>query len=515
MNLEDIIAVDFGSTNSAVFVFKYGRCEQLANNDTSGEYQFPSFVEYAKSSVITGLSAKRNLGRKNHYVVSCVKRLIGLKYEDYEQLEDKNIFGCDVVRGSDDYPQFVVSEEGRQVGCIEVASELFKTIKREAERFCGHPISYVYLTVPVQYNEVQTNAIKEASLLAGLEIVKMIHEPTAAALSWCMDHRAEVRPNERMLIFDFGGGTFDVSCLECQDASHFRVCKHDGEPRLGGNDVDTALVNYSLNRYKKLTGTELFDPKLPKNKTKLTKLRSMCEDIKRNLSVSMTQDLDMGDINGNEPIQITAMDLKEAIRDLIQKTIDCVKRITDEDGFNPGYIRHVFFVGGSSNLRAVREEVMKMFQNSNFPDVNPYSCVAKGAANMAIADNQTGGNTVALQEIIQESYGIGGEDKVLILLRASQTIPCDSSAVTVELTDKTATAIQSTVYQWSGKVTEETRLMKDITECTPLSEFSIPVPSSTDRYELLLHMEVGGRMEVICRKKISKEIVGRHTFTID
>ena len=104
---------------------------------------------------------------------------------------------------------------------------------------------------------------------------------------------------------------------------------------------------------------------------------------------------------------------------------------------------------------------------------------------------------------------------MLILLRASQTIPCDSSAVTVELTDKTATAIQSTVYQWSGKVTEETRLMKDITECTPLSEFSIPVPSSTDRYELLLHMEVGGRMEVICRKKISKEIVGRHTFTID
>ena len=213
MNLEDTIAIDFGSTNSAVFVFRYGRCEQLANNDTTGEYQFPSFVEYTKSSVVTGLSAKRNMGRTKHYVVACVKRLIGLTYDEYEKLENKDIFGCEVVRGEDGYPRFIVSDSGRQVGCIEVASELFKTIKREADSYCDHPITSVYLTVPVLYNEAQTVAIKEASRLAGLEIVRTMDEPTAAALAWCMDHPTEVPPKDRMLIFDFGGGTFDVSCL--------------------------------------------------------------------------------------------------------------------------------------------------------------------------------------------------------------------------------------------------------------------------------------------------------------
>lgn len=512
MNLDDIIAVDFGSTNSAVFVFRHGRLEQLANNETTGEYQFPSFVEYTKNSVVTGLTAKRHLGNEGHFVVACVKRLIGLTYDEYERLEDRDIFGCEVVRGDDGYPQFIVSDEGRKVGCIEVAAEIFKKIKSEADSFCDHEVTSVYLTVPVKYNEAQTLAIKEASRMAGLKIVRTMKEPIAAALSLCVDHPDDVHKTERLLIFDFGGGTFDVSCLECKDATHFEICCCEGEACLGGNDFDTAILKYALERYKQQTGNDLLNRNPKTYKKKFNKLRGACEEIKKTISTHPTSELDVDDRN-EVTISITEADVEQAIRNKLNMAMKCVRRITDKDGYNPGQIRHVVFVGGSSKLNIVRKAVKRMFGNSNFPDVDAYSCVAKGAGYLAQLDSRP----ISIPQPIYHSdcsYGIEGGNKVLILLRIGQKIPCDTGAVTVELTDKTTKEIKSTLYRTKKEMTKEARILMDINECEFIGNFSIPVPSSTERYEMLLHVE-DKEVVVICKSKITKDIVGRYCFNLN
>ena len=183
--MEDILAIDFGTTNSTACVFKGEKRTQLWNDQICEEYLFPSFVEYTDKGVIVGNAAKLNMGKPGHFVVSCVKRLIGLRYDDYLKLEKKDIFGCEVVRGDDGYPYFVVSEDGsRRVNCIDVACELFKWIKENAERICGRTFSKAYIGRPANFLDHQVKAICEAAEKAGLQVDKMLTEPTAAGLSW-------------------------------------------------------------------------------------------------------------------------------------------------------------------------------------------------------------------------------------------------------------------------------------------------------------------------------------------
>ena len=226
--MEDILAIDFGTTNSTACVYKDGERIQLWNNQNSGEMVFPSFVDYSDKGVEVGHEAKLNMGRPGHFVVSCVKRLIGLRYDEYLKMEKKDIFGCEVVRGDDGYPYFVVSEDGsKRVSCIDVACELFKWIKESADKIVERTFSKAYIGRPANFLDHQVKAIRAAARKAGLNIDKMITEPTAAGLSWCKTAVKGLFPtlkkDTNVLVVDFGGRTLDFSVIRYLGNGRFKV----------------------------------------------------------------------------------------------------------------------------------------------------------------------------------------------------------------------------------------------------------------------------------------------------
>ena len=226
MGEKTILAIDFGTSNSVAYLYNHGHSQIVNDNITGGLMSFPSLVAYDEGKVYTCNAAKS--GRKDgryKFVVSCVKRLIGLSYNEYMQLSDKNVFGCEIKEGADGHPHFVVSEDGMEKDCIEVASELFKTIKSNAIRLSSQKeIDICYVTVPANFKDKQREAIKEAATRAGLTVTAIISEPTAAAMSWCFDHKDSIEIGEKMLVFDFGGYTLDISIIEYEGDGKFQMC---------------------------------------------------------------------------------------------------------------------------------------------------------------------------------------------------------------------------------------------------------------------------------------------------
>ena len=191
--MEHTLAIDFGTTNSTVYLLRKGKPTILYNSEMNGSSLFPSFVAYKEDEILTGYAAKALYGMEGQFVVSCVKRLIGLTYESYLKLEKKDIFGCEVVCGDDGYPYFVVSADGsRKVSCIDVACELFKWIKRSAETIAEQEFTHAYVTRPANFRENQVTAIRDAARKAGLIIDMMINEPSAAAISWCFKENGRI-----------------------------------------------------------------------------------------------------------------------------------------------------------------------------------------------------------------------------------------------------------------------------------------------------------------------------------
>ena len=198
---------------------------------------------------------KKSTSKK--YVVAAVKRIIGLSYTEYEKLQDKSIFGCKVIKGQDGYPRFVIDANGNTKSPVEVASEIFKVLKKAADDYNNRNYTKTYVTVPANFKDHQCRAIKEAAKLAGIEVLKLITEPTAAAMSWCFEHPDEIKPGEKLMVYDFGGGTFDVSLLQCFGPKRFRIINTGGNPNLGGNDLDTALAKYFHYKAKVMIGDEI------------------------------------------------------------------------------------------------------------------------------------------------------------------------------------------------------------------------------------------------------------------
>lgn len=498
--METTLAIDFGTTNSAVYIYRNGRIEPLSNLSEQGKYLFPSFVEYTPKNVITCSAAKKNIGKKNRYVVSCVKRLIGLTYKQYLDLDEKDIFGCKVIEGEDGYPYFIVDGEGRQVSCIEVASELFRTIKSNADAFCApRRFDKAYVTVPANFKDNQISAIKSAALLAGIEVKKLITEPTAAAMSWCFDYVNMVHENEKMLVYDFGGGTFDVSFLQCYSVGRFRILDVDGDPNLGGNDVDMKLVEYVLKEYQNRCKGEFID--LSDNRVK-NLLRERCEDIKIILSSEKVDSVDLSDlVNEDIEVKISRMTMTTVIKPLIKRTIDCIKHITEKKGQNAGSIKRVFVVGGSSKLAVVHEMLEKMFSRSFFPEIDPDHCVALGAMKMLLMDHQ---DRHDVEERIVISYGLRIKDKVLIMLKRGTTVPAQSDEEVVYNTEDYPDDIYSEIYQWEGEVLDtDEEVVKELEECTCVAQFRFknpkPQPAGCQRMKIVFSLDVGGTLEVRCR----------------
>ena len=420
--MEDILAIDFGTTNSTACAYKDGKRIQLWNNQNSEECIFPSFVEYSDKGVAVGYAAKLNMDRPGHFVVSCVKLLIGLRYDEYLKLEKKDIFGCEVVRGDDGYPYFVVSEDGsKRVNCIDVACELFKCIKENAESICERTLSKAYVTRPANFLDHQVKAIRAAAQKAGLSIDKMISEPTAAGLSWCKNavkgFFPMLRKETNVLVVDFGGRTLDFSVIRCLGNGRFKVEDNAGNPCLGGNDIDNAIMDLVLAELRNEYGVEINKSKRGMVR-KLERLRKTCEEVKIEVNNRTKDDdnyesflkknerlvyeIDVSYLtNEIDAILLPFREVTEAIMKCMESAVLMpLEYITSKPSQMVGVLQHVLLVGGSSQLLAFRQLLYKeQFKRKLFESIDPVTCVSEGLYELARFMNDPNSNMSMTESI--------------------------------------------------------------------------------------------------------------------
>ena len=509
--MDHTLAIDFGTSNSTVYVYKNNSFEALT--DETGSSLFPSYVMYYNDRIVTGITAKKSMGRDGRFVVGSVKRLIGQPYSYYEQLKNKSIFGCEVVRGEDDYPYFVVSNNGMRVNCVDVACELFKEFKRRAEAYCNPRVfDAAYLTVPADYKDYQCNKIKEAARLAGLTIKKLITEPAAAALSWYYSQEDGFKNNSKFLVYDFGGGTFDVSLMKYSHEDGFVIVDQGGNPYLGGNDVDITLSEFIEQQYRNQYGTEL----IKKSKQALRKrsaLKEKSEEIKLALFTQQCTDFDTSPFTGDElSIPVTQASFNRLIDPIVDKTLECVKLLLQRNHLQPGNISYFFMIGGSSQLTLVAEKTKKLFRDCIFPQVNRQQCVANGAALMLLADYS--GNRQTVKEIMSESIGLGiGEGKVLIMLKKGGKLPLTGKSYLFKTTLDNQKQVDMKIFKYNGDLKRDEPVnMIDEAVCRYIYDLNFVLPEVRPKgeyyIEIELSMEVGGVLTVTCYDPTS----GRNTI---
>lgn len=499
--IDHTLAVDFGTSNSSVYL-KKNKLEALC--DQTGSYLFPSFVEYTKTNIVTGFAAKRNLGKSGKFVVASVKRLIGLTYEEYEQLEEKNIFGCEIVQGDDGFPRFIVSNNNKLVSCIEVACELFKNIKERAEIYCEpRKFDYLYLTVPADYKPNQCDAICKAAELAGFKVKKMIAEPSAAALSYLLDSKDTIGPKEKILVYDFGGGTFDASLLTYSPSKGISILGEEGDDCLGGNDVDMEILRYITEVTEKKHG-ELLIPPSHRAFRKFTLLKSICEAAKEALYSCSSYEVVLDEVNSNfDPITFFPATLDFCIYNIIEKTVNCVKKVIEDNHLSPGNIRHVFLVGGSSKLKCIRKALQEFLGDQcNFPEIDPQHCVAYGAMKLLVKDalNQE----QHLVTSLSASYGLEINDQeVLLMLKKGSKVPLTSCRYTFKTTIDFQENVSMKIYQYSKVVeNKEKNLIVKKENCSAIFDlvFQLSPQHSAGNYfvDIEFSFDIGGVLTVYC-----------------
>ena len=523
--MEDILAIDFGTMNSTACALRDGERKQLWNNQVSGGYLFPSFVEYSDKGIEVGYRAKLNMGKRGHFVVSCVKLLIGLRYNEYLKLGKKDIFGCEVVRGDDGYPYFVVSEDGsKRVSCIDVACELFKWIKETAERLCGRTFSKAYVTRPANFLDHQVKAIRAAARKAGLNIDKMITEPTAAGLSWCktavIGTIPTLKKDTNVLVVNFGGGTLDFSVIRYLGNGRFRVEDNAGNPCLGGNDIDNAIMDLVLAKLRYEYGVEIDKSKRGMVR-KLARLRNICEEVKMEVNnrtmdddhyesflkknEKLVYEIDVSDLtNEIDAITLPFREVTEAIMKCMESAVrKPLKYITSKPSQLVGVLPHVLLVGGSSQLMAFRQLLYKeQFKRRHFESIDPMTCVSQGAYELACIMNDPNSN-MSMSEPIAVSYGLkSGNDKVAIILSKGTTIPCTSAEKMFCNCDDFPERINISVYQCAY---DERQELVDIEKCTEVESWQFINPEDCRRPKgqqqltMRFKLEVGGTLQVICK----------------
>ena len=292
--IDSFVVIDFGSTNSVAVLCKRhenGKLDDIHledSNDSQGFHNFPSVVAYSNEAVYAGNTAKKFISKlhrnKKVRVVKFVKRIIGLTYEEYLNLENKDIFGCEVFeRNGKPYFRVYENDEVGKSG-EEVASEIFKLIKEAADQRNERSVTNCYVTVPANYNDRQREAIINAATMAGFQVQGLYHEPTAAAMCSCLADSSDLSVMEsghKILVFDFGGGTLDISVIEYKKKTEFKVLSVGGNVRLGGSDIDTAIANYFIKKY-----SDIIPASIQPGGKKYGQFLSLCEEAKIGASVN-------------------------------------------------------------------------------------------------------------------------------------------------------------------------------------------------------------------------------------
>ncbi|MBI4432158.1 MAG: molecular chaperone DnaK [Candidatus Omnitrophica bacterium] len=371
MASEKVIGIDLGTTNSCVAVMESGEPVVIANAE--GGRTTPSVVGFTKSGErLVGQSAKRQAITNPENTIFSIKRFMGRKHS--EVLSEEKLVPYKVVEGSGGDVR--VSVSGKQYSPPEISAIILQKMKKTAEDYLGQSVTKAVITVPAYFNDAQRQATKDAGKVAGLEVLRIINEPTAAALAYGLDKKK----NEKIAVYDLGGGTFDISILEIGDGV-FEVRSTNGDTHLGGDDFDQKVMDWLADEFKKAEGIDL-----RKDRMALQRLKEAAEKAKCELSSNMQTEVNLpfitADANGPKHLTmtLTRAKLEQLVDDLVQRTIQPCRKALEDAKLKPEEIDEVVLVGGQTRMPKVQEIVKQLFKKEPHKGVNPDEVVAVGAA---------------------------------------------------------------------------------------------------------------------------------------
>lgn len=470
---EKIIGIDLGTTNSVVAVMEGTEVKVIPNAE--GNRLTPSVVAYTdKDEVIVGEPARRQAVTNPRRTVSSVKRFMGRRHAEVES--EEKMVPYSVVGGSGEYVKIGIGD--KQLTPQEISAKVLRKLKEAAESYLGHRVSKAVITVPAYFNDAQRQATKDAGQIAGLEVARIINEPTAAALAYGLDKQRD----HKIAVFDLGGGTFDVSILEVASTGEgdnqskvFEVISTSGDTHLGGDDFDEALVNYVADDFKKANGIDLRNDPMS-----LQRLQEACEKAKKELSSVPETDLNLpfitADASGPKHLQIkiTRAKFEGLVDALIERCRKPVLQALEDAKLKPQDIDEVVLVGGSTRVPKVREVVKQIFGKEPHQGVNPDEVVAVGAA---IQGSVLSGDRkdVLLLDVTPLTLGIETEHGVMTpLIERNTTIPAERKNTFSTAADN-QTAVTIRVFQGERKMASHNRLLGEFNlEGIPAAPRGVP-----------------------------------------
>ena len=418
------IGIDLGTTYSCVAVWRNGKVDIIPND--LGERTTPSVVTFTDNERLVGQAAKNQITRNYENTVYDAKRLIGRRYDEPEVQKDIKAWPFKVVKDTKkNRPLIRVKYKNEEKTFLpeEISAMVLEKMKKYAEDFLGHKINDAVVTVPAYFNDGQRQATKDAGKIAGLNVLRIINEPTAAAVAYGLDNDNQTEKN--ILIFDLGGGTFDVSVLSL-DGQLFEVRATRGDTHLGGEDFDNALLHYCIDEFKNESGVDISN-----NQKALRRLKVVCEKAKRDLSAAQQTNIDVAALAEGEDfnILITRVQFEDMCNDLFNRCIQPVKDALKDANLNVNDINDIVLVGGSTRIPKIQEIISKMFGGKELSKaINPDEAVAYGAAVQAAIVNNVedddGLERLVLIDVAPLSLGIETADKKMnVLINRNTSIP--------------------------------------------------------------------------------------------